>query len=355
MKKHLVTFSIALLTACGGGGGESSQPTQRQELSTLGRKIFFDTTLSSPEGVSCATCHSPNSAFSDPSHGQVSHGALQGTKGTRNAPSIMYSAFTPRFHYSDDHGDYIGGQFWDGRAGDQEEQARQPFFGHVEMNLASTEDLRARIATAPYAADFTALFGEQTLTDPEQTVIAVTQAIAAFEHSSETRPFSSKYDAWVAGKANLTPQEQRGLRIFNAPNKGNCAACHPSEGRGESADHALFTDFTYDNVGLPSTSHARNDIGLAGVTGRDSDTGRFKVPSLRNVAVTAPYFHNGAIATLKDAVHFYNVRDVDPSIPSPEFPQTMNVVELGALGLTDQEEDDLVAFLGTLTDGYLAH
>ena len=117
---------------------------------------------------------------------------------------------------------------------------------------------------------------------------------------------------------------------------------------------AVFTDFTYDNIGLPKNPAANRgiDVGLQGVTGRPSDRGRFKVPSLRNVAISAPYFHNGVYNTLEEAVHFYNARDTDPAIAKPEVPETMNIVELGNLGLSPEQEQDLVAFLKTLTDGY---
>lgn len=224
------------------------------------------------------------------------------------------------------------------------------------MNLSSEEELRVKIEQAPYVEEFKSRYGSETLADPKQTLSAVLDAISNFENSPELQPFSSKYDAWARGEVQLSEQEKRGLDLFNAPNKGNCAACHPSTGADGSTQRALFTDFTYDNVGLPNNPSANpeSDIGLYKTTGRPSDIGRFKVPTLRNVAVTAPYFHNGIFNTLKQTVHFYNARDVDSSIPTPEFGSNMNIAELGDLGLSDQEEEDIAAFMKTLTDGYKA-
>lgn len=356
MKKIICSLFIAVLSSCGGGGGDGrgDDAPNRQEFSSLGRKIFFDTNLSSPKGVSCGTCHSPQAAFSDPEHGAVSRGAVPGTKGTRNTPSIMYALFSPVFGFSDDEGDFVGGQFWDGSAVDLEQQTKRPLFRHIEMNITDTEELRNKILEAPYADEFRSLYGDETLNNRDQAMLALMNAIAAFENSPELRPFSSKYDAWAEGRVQLTEQEKRGLQIFNSPNKGNCAACHPSTGDDGSPRRALFTDFTYDNIGLPRNPAANQsaDIGLQGNTGRPSDVGRFKVPTLRNVEITAPYFHNGVFKTLKEAVHFYNARDVDSSIASPEFGANMNIKELGDLGLSDLDEEDLVVFLRTLTDGY---
>jgi cytochrome c peroxidase len=186
-------------------------------------------------------------------------------------------------------------------------------------------------------------------------------------------PFSSKYDAYLEGKADLNPQERLGLALFEG--KAGCAACHPNR-PGPDAQRPLFTDFTYDNIGLPRNpanpfyaqpasvnpdGAAFVDVGLANNSrvmkdgAVQANRGRFKVSTLRNVALTAPYTHNGVFATLKEVVAFYNRRDLDPvRFGPPEVPETVNRTELGNLGLSDEEEDALVAFLGTLTDGYPA-
>ena len=214
-------------------------------------------------------------------------------------------------------------------------------------------------------------------------------AIAAYEGSSEVNQFSSKYDAYLAGKAQLTDQEQEGLALFEAEDKGNCAACHPLWPNEENGTPALFTDFTYDNLGVPRTpsnpfytlpkefnpdGKKFVDIGLAAnpqvkADGRaQQEKGKVKVPTLRNITLTAPYMHNGYFADLRNVVDFYNTRDTKPACPNPltteadaikqgcwpvaEITENVNKEELGDLKLTDQEVDDIVAFMRTLTDGY---
>lgn len=354
INKYICCIAILILNACGGGDGNGDSEPARNDVAALGRKIFFDANLSSSKTVSCASCHAISTAFSDPNHAVVSDGAVPGVKATRNSPSIMYSMFSPVFGFSAEEGDYVGGQFHDGSAIDLQEQAKRPLFRNSEMNLSGSEELAARIRSADYLPEFKEVYGEQTLEDPEQVLIAVTDALSIFENSQELRPFSSKYDAWAAGASTLTDQELRGLSLFNAENKGNCAACHPSTAEDSSTRRALFTDFTYDNIGLPANRSANtgSDIGLYGTTGRPADIGRFKVPTLRNVEKTAPYFHSGVMNTLAETVHFYNARDTDGTIAKPEFPANMNKAELGNLGLTSSEEEDIVAFLRTLSDGY---
>ncbi|MFC1563213.1 cytochrome-c peroxidase, partial [candidate division KSB1 bacterium] len=177
--------------------------------------------------------------------------------------------------------------------------------------------------------------------------------------------FNSKYDLYLEGKVVLTEQEMRGLALFEDEKKGNCAACHPSQS-GPEGSRPLFTDYTYDNLGVPK--NAENpfyylpkdlnpdgvnfvDLGLGGTVNKPEENGKFKVPSLRNIAKTSPYMHNGLFKTVRQVVVFYNTRDVGPWQP-PEFPMNVNREELGNLGLTEQDVDDIVAFLNTLTDGY---
>ena len=188
-------------------------------------------------------------------------------------------------------------------------------------------------------------------------------AIAAFEKTDELNKFSSKFDYYLAGKTKLSVQELRGLELFN--DKGKCAECHPSEAvRGTDGKIVppLFTDFTYDNLGIPKSTNpliADNpiDYGLGGredIKAKDpsgAELGKHKVMTLRNIELTPPYGHNGFFATLEEIVNFYNTRDVK-SWPAPEVAQNVNTEELGNLGLTEQEEADIVAFLKTLTDGF---
>jgi len=252
----------------------------------------------------------------------------------------------------------MGGQFWDGRASTLEDQAKGPFLNPVEMNNTKEGVIQA-IREARYAGMFRMVYGSGSLSDVETAYNFVAKAIAAFERTTMLNKFTSKFDYYLQGKATLTAQELRGLRLFEDPAKGNCAACHPTTS-ADGVTPPLLTDFSYDNLGVPKNPEIEEltgqdvpaDLGL-GVTVNDpAGNGKFKVSSLRNIAKTAPYAHNGYFKTLKDTVHFYNTRDVDPSWPAPEVPVNMNTDELGNLGLTSQEEDDIVAFLMTLTDGH---
>ncbi|RVT75402.1 c-type cytochrome [Flavobacterium sufflavum] len=329
----------------------------------LGKELFFDKNLSNPGGQSCATCHNPQTGFSDLNHNIVSEGALDGLFGNRNAPNVAYTMFAPTLHYDAVDGTYIGGFFLDGRVNTLEEQAKKPFMNPLEMNLISVEMLVTKLRQAPYYALYQKVYGNS---ENVQTIFDnIADAIATFEKSKEVNPFSSKYDYYLKDQATLTQQELRGLQLFNTADKGNCAACHISD-PDEDSGKVLFTDFTYDNIGVPKnpnnpfyTIPASNnplganavDYGLGAIVNDASHNGKFKVPSLRNVAISAPYFHNGFYNTLEEVVHFYNRRDVE-TFPTAEIPETVNHDELGNLGLTLQEEKDIVAFMKTLTDGY---
>jgi len=273
----------------------------------------------------------------------------------------MYMAFSPPFHFDDDEGDYIGGQFWDGRAATLADQAGPPMLNPLEMNNASKAEVVDKVRNSQFAGLMVKVYGPAIFNDTETAFAAIRESIAEFEKTKTFAPFSSKYDAFLAGKTALTDAETRGLDLFN--NKAGCAACHPSS--SDTSTPPLFTDFTYDNIGLPKnvnnkfyTDLAHNpdgagfiDTGLEKTTGRPDDAGRFKVATLRNVAITAPYFHNGVAATLTDAVQFYNKRN-SGIFGIAEIPATQNNEELGDLHLTDDEVSDIVAFLKTLTDGW---
>ncbi len=331
----------------------------------LGKDLFFDTTLSSPGGQSCATCHVTSTKFTDSRGTVTSEGVLPGIFGNRQTPSAMYMQFSPVFGFDADAQDYIGGQFWDGRAATLEEQAKGPFLNPGEMHNSTKLEVVTKVMTGAFAEKFKAVFGQDIFNDTDRAYNALAEAIAAFERTDAFHPFSSKYDLFLKNKLSLTAEEMRGLAIFEDPAKGNCAACHPNR-PGPNGQPPLFTDFSYDNIGLPKNPlnpfYAQPiwhnpagasfiDVGLSATTGRPDDIGRFKVPTLRNIAATAPYFHNGVFTTLEDVVQFYNERDLGGFNP-PEVPTGVNHDELGNLHLTTQEKADLVTFLGTLTDGY---
>jgi cytochrome c peroxidase len=356
--------------ACGAGTHEADGACVADESITvtktvLGKLLYFDTNLSTPAGQSCASCHAPDSGFADPDHDlPVSRGVIFDRFGNRNSPTAAYMAFSPDFHYDADDGVFVGGQFWDGRAKDLVEQAKGPFLNPLEMNNADEAEVVGKVAASEYAALFERVYGVGALDDVATAYGQIAEAIAAYEKSAEVNRFTSKFDAVMAGKATFTAAEQRGLELFDDPEKGNCAACHVSTGSGSTP--ALFTDFTYDNLGVPRNPDnpflklpaALNpdgadfiDLGLGGVLKDAAENGKFKVPTLRNIAVTAPYMHNGVFATLQEVVEFYNARDLG-GFPAPEVAENVNTEELGDLGLTEDEILDLVAFLETLTDGY---
>jgi cytochrome c peroxidase len=332
----------------------------------LGKKLFFDKNLSTPTGQACADCHSPETGFANPNADYpVSQGVYKDRFGNRNDLPAAYASFSPTFHYDADEGLYVGGQFWDGRAADLAEQAKGPFLNPLEMANPDEKTVIEKVRKSEYADLFRKVFGVASFDDPNKAYDRVAEAIAAYEKSRELNQFSSKYDLYLAGKVALTEQERRGLELFEDEEKGNCAACHPSR-PGADGTPPLFTDFTYDNLGIPPNPEnpfyylPKNlnpdgayfvDLGLGGVLNKPSENGKFKVPSLRNVAKTAPYLHNGIFKNLRQVVVFYNTRDVGPW-PPPEVRMNVNHDELGNLGLTEQEIDDIVAFMHTLTDGY---
>ncbi len=362
--------------------GDKTTPDMDRKAK-VGEKIFNDTNLSEPAGQSCASCHLSARAFSD--KGPTSHGANPALFGPRNAPNITYAAFTPPLQSGGDEGplSFFGGQFRDGRANFLTDQAKLPLLNPIEMGNPDVPTLVAKLAAAPYAEQFKAAYGADIFSDPDAAFTAMAESISRFESSKRFKRFDAKYDAYLRGEAALTDTEARGLAIFNDPARGNCALCHVSEATETWGNRPLFTDFGYDNLGTPRNPDnkfysmpaqynpdGRNyvDVGLGGVVPRDPAQGQFKAPSLRNVAISGPYTHNGYFKTLRGVVDFYNTRDVKPRCadrftreadaiaqgcwPVAEYPPTINTANMGNLHLSDQDVDDLVAFMGTLTDGW---
>jgi cytochrome c peroxidase len=354
------------------------------ELARLGRLIFADESLSASGRMSCRTCHVPEHAHASPPADVVSAGGAHlERRGTRNSPSLRYVHLTPAFHVEPD-GTAVGGFFRDGRASSLTEQALGPFMDVDEMANPSVQVLAARLEAASYAGAFRRLFGASVFDDPQRVVESAASALAQFQvESREFHPFDSRYDAYLAGETTLTAQQLRGLKLFNDPGKGNCAACHPSE-PGADGSPPLFTDFTYDTLGVPRNADipanadaAFVDLGVCGPRRSDVEgtdlCGAFKVPTLRNVAKTAPYFHNGRFKTLQEVVAFYARRDTNPEEWYPTGPGgvrkfddlptglhgNVNVTEApydrkpgDPPALTATEIEDVVAFLQTLDDGY---
>lgn len=367
------TLSGFILIGCGGGGGDSYIPENLPEQKvTLGEKLYHDTSLSKDKTMSCATCHVIDSAFVDPRPTNLSLGASLGDDlvsiADRNAPTAAYTAFIPKFHFDKHEGLFIGGQFLDGRAADLKEQAKGPFLNPVEMNMPDEVSVIQRVQeNASYVKSFKEIYGEDIFNDTQKAYDALAESIAKFEKSKTFSPFNSKFDKVLKGTELFSEQEQRGLALFNS--KAECHACHPADG-----EKANFTDFSYDNLGVP-VNHALRaangkggdfiDNGLYDNPHVDDTSlkGAFRVSTLRNIAVTGPYMHNGLFKDLATVVHFYNTRDV-PGAINPETGEAWekgevevnkNNAELGDLKLTEEEEADLVAFLNTLTDEQYEH
>ncbi len=364
---------------------EAGARTDLSAKEQLGRKLFYDTRLSDPAGQACATCHAMDAALADPERSTpTSRGVNPDRFGNRNTPTAAYAAFSPAFDYDTKKGGFVGGQFWDGRAATLEEQAKGPFLNPAEMANTSKKQVVDKVRTSEYAPLFRSVFGEDAFDDAKTAYDKIAQAIAAFERTASFRPFTSKYDAWLAGKAELTAQEHRGRELFERPDKGNCAVCHPSRPDAHGRP-PLFTDFSYDNLGVPRNPDNRFytmprqfnpegrkfvDKGLGAALDNSDEDGKFKTPTLRNIALTAPYMHNGYFGSLRGVVDFYNSRDARPRCaaelldeeeairrgcwPRPELTRNVNGDEVGRLGLSPQEVDDIVAFLNTLTDGWHA-
>lgn len=381
MKNYSCVFLILLVgSVVFAAPSKAVKQVTLTEEELLGARIFSDPRLSSPQGQSCMSCHHPRAAFSDPRRGlPVSQGATESNFGGRNAPSAMYAKFVPELTLIEEEGEqsYIGGLFWDGRANNLIEQAKGPFLNHLEMG-STKEYVVSQVCSSPTYGDLVKkVFGEKacaknwTEARVEKVYHLVAKAIASFESTEFFSPFASKFDRVMAKEDTFTEEELRGFQVFQDENKGKCAACHVLDTEN-AAGKALFTDFTYDNLGIPKNpelkflGHTAVDVGLAATTGRKEDKGAFRVPTLRNIAFTAPYGHNGYFKTLEQIVDFYNTRDVKPVCkgnltaeeatkqncwPRAEVAANKNTEELGNLKMTAQEQKDLIAFLKTLTDG----
>jgi cytochrome c peroxidase len=279
---------------------------------------------------------------------------------------VAYASFVPPLHKDSVEDIWIGGLFWDGRANDLVEQAMGPPLNPLEMANKDTVMIFEKLMNLEYSGMFTQVYGPDALSDPSLAYLNMADAIAAYEMSEEFRPFNSKFDYFLKGEAEFTAQEMRGMALFVSELKGNCAACHPHTALPDGTP-PLFTDFSYDNLGAPKNPENPFyllkddlnpegkdfvDLGLGVTVQDDAENGKFRVPTLRNVAISSPYLHNGVFKTLFQVVSFYNSRDV-LSWPEPEVKDNVNFDEMGDLGLTIQEMEDIVAFLHTLTDGWV--
>ncbi|MEL6642726.1 MAG: cytochrome c peroxidase [Pseudomonadota bacterium] len=355
----------------------SSVPPQASTLEDLGRTLFHDVNLSANRTQSCATCHDPATAFADP-RGMASTGDDGVSLGDRNAPTASYAALVPPFHRDED-GNWVGGQFRDGRATGLAEQAAGPPLAAGEMGMPDKPAILARLKEDPYYVEtFAALFSGDILQDAGAAYDAMTAAIAAYERTDVFSPFDSKYDRFLRGEAELTREEELGRVLFFSQQFTNCNICHQLAASAIDPREP-FTNHEYHNVGTPENvalrdlngvPHGTIDEGLAGnpaVGGDPAQRGKFRTPTLRNVAVTAPYMSNGVFADLRTVVLFYNIyntrseaRLINPETAAPfgppPVPETLSMEELThGPALDDQRIDAIVAFLKTLTDARYEH
>ena len=345
------------------------------QLADLGRALFFDTRLSATGQQSCSSCHDPAKAFSESrdsgTGGAVSTGDDGRSLGDRNAPALTYASLAPAFHQDAD-ANYRGGFFVDGRAATMFEQAQEPILNPIEMALPDAQAVMARIRSDDvYVASFAELVGPRALESPGASLASVASAIVAFENTPEFAPFDSKYDRYLRGEAELTREEELGRVLFFSE-LINCNRCHLLD-RREYRPGEVFTNYRYHNIGVPVNDRVRalNGFGPSHVdpglaqnprVKNAAEAGRFRVPSLRNVAVTGPYMHNGVFRELSTAILFYNRFLVDSSSSltnpetgqpwgPPEVPQTVDLELLrGGQPLSEQRAAYLEAFLETLTD-----
>ena len=361
-------------------------------IADLGRTLFFDPALSASGQMACATCHDPAHGFSAANPLPVQSGGRDLRRpGIRAVPTLMYGQSIPAFsqHYfePEDEGDDsvdqgpTGGLDWDGRADRARDQAAFPLLDANEMANLNPESVVAAVARSSHAGEFRRLYGRDVFADPAKVFAAVAEALEFYQQAPGIfAPFSSKYDAFLRGSASLTAAEARGAALFNDSAKGNCARCHKSAMTADGQP-PLFSDFGYVALGVPrnraipaNRDPGFFDLGLCGplrhdLAGHADYCGLFKAPTLRNVALRKSFYHNGVFHSLRQAVEFYATRDSDPGkwyakwedgsvekfddLP-PAY--TANVDMEPPFGsrrvLSDQDVDDLVTFLQTLTDGF---
>jgi cytochrome c peroxidase len=411
-----------LLTACGGGGSSSGAsqttsgspngglpPPAAVKLSLaaqVGQQLFFDKNLSGGKNMACATCHNPQFAYGPPNSLSVQLGSDPSQAGQRAVPSLRYKSMTPPYNDIAENPDGItqnapgGGFMWDGRATTLATQPALPLLNPIEMNNASPAAVVQTVQTASYAALFQQAFGAGVFSDANATFNAVGTALQAYQVEDPSfAPYSSKFDLFAGNKIGgaLTPAEMRGLQLFNDTDAGaGCVACHYA-GANFNGSIGLMTDFTYQALGVPrnDTQIPGNpnpipanadasfiDMGLCGplatihppgtansgagpdaITGvnvPDPYCGRFKVPTLRNVATRSAFFHNGVFHSLTQVLNFYNTRDTNPEywypstggdsthpVQNPEYA----LYPTAASGATAQSFNDLPAqFQGNIDE-----
>lgn len=404
---------ILFLTGCGGGssatdGGQAIAPStdtsttgtdpaasgeSLSQLEQLGQLIFNDRNLSEPRGTACVSCHQAATGFAN------GNGATNGTArgslglmGIRNSMTNAYNGLIPAFGFETEDGvtEAVGGHFWDGRADTMALQATLPFLNKIEMNNADASAVMTKIEASSYAQQFRNAFGAGVFADSDAALQKVGVAIEAFERSAPLQAFTSKFDAFVRGQATLNASEQRGMALFTDPNKANCAGCHLMDATSGNPEDSPFSEFSFYATGVPRNAAIEEnknpnffDLGLCGPERTkpvlpaglpaglsiENFCGQFRMPTLRNAAQRQAFMHNGVFTNLRDVVRFYSIRISNPDAVygNSGVPNDLPAAYLGNIEkikapfnrsradgpvLNEQEIDDIVSFLGTLSDGY---
>lgn len=371
-----ILLAVMLLTSV--KAAESEDDILHQvKLEDLGRSLFFDVNLSLNRSQACGSCHDPAQAFIDRSGGAVSLGDDGISLGDRNAPTASYAKFSPPFHLNEE-GEFFGGQFWDGRESDLEGQAGVPPLNPMEMGMPDKLSVVRRLQESPvYEVAFRNLFGEDIFDDEDTAYGAMASSIATFERSDFVSPFDSRYDRYLHGDYELTEQEELGMTLFFSEQFTNCNQCHQLNSLG-GTEQETFTNYSFGNIGVPVNTVIRDanglgpdyiDHGLLGNPAIDdpAQDGKFKVSTLRNVAITAPYMHNGIFQELRTVMLFYNKYNsrgassqINPETGElwgePEVVENIALEELeSGPALDDERIDALVAFMKILTDRRYEH
>ncbi len=342
----------------------------------LGEMLYFDPNLSKNKTMSCATCHNPDAGFVDNRDNgvekMVSLGDDGKSLGDREAPSAAYAKFSPPFHFNKKTKKYEGGQFWDGREMSLAGQAGGPPLNPIEMGMPSKQSVIERIKENDvYVQEFKKLYGDDIFKNIDKAYFMMTKSIEAFEKTKQFSTFDSKYDKYLRGEYDLTRLEDLGRSLFFSNNNTNCATCHML--KGEDMEGETFTNYEYHNIGTPINHKVRAKNGVKAIDDGllanpkvtdKAQRGKFKVPTLRNVAVTAPYMHNGVFKDLKTVIKFYDkynnhARTINPETgkkwQEPEVSETISKDELKMKKLSDVKVEALVAFLKILTDERFEH
>lgn len=370
--KILLLPIVLILSACDAG------PELSLQKQLLGQQLFFDPILSNQRTQSCSTCHNSDFAFIDNRNNGISGAASKGddgkSLGDRNTPSAAYAMFSPEFHFNKKTQQWIGGQFLDGREKDLKGQAGAPPLNPIEMNMPSKQSLVERLQNHPiYSVKFREIYGKDIFTNSEKAFDAMAQSIGEFEKTEIFAPFDSKYDRYLTGEYKLTDLEDLGRSLFFSNNNTNCATCHQLK-KHNDAKEEVFSNYEYHNIGVPINAALRAKNGASAIDhgllnnpqiSNPEQDGKFKTPSLRNVAITAPYMHNGVFKELATVIVFYDKyinkkRMINPETKKPwavaEVPKTINFETLEAgKKLSNKKVSALVAFLQTLTDKRFEH